>query len=344
MKNFFDILGEYGKAFIDKYNRAESYVKFKNGSTVYFIDLENETKVTGIEIGFFFVDEAKEITFDIFQALVGRLRQPNTPLKGMLATNPDTPLHWLYKMFYEDKVNDKNYYVVEASSNQNVHLPESYLESMQDAYSGQYADRYILGKWILFEGLVYDEFNPSFVSNIEFGDRLGSYTFFRCIDWGYTNPAVCLFCAIDEDRNFYIFDEIYQKGLTLTEFIEIIKSKHKDKHFTYTFADPSEPSNIRECIENNIYTEKAINDISNGIQLVKRNFTQGKITIDRKCANLIRELQTYRWEEHKEGKEAKEKPLKLNDHACDALRYGIATIENRFVDAVEITISKGVYY
>ena len=46
------------------------------------------------------------------------------------------------------------------------------------------------------------------------------------------------------------------------------------------------------------------------------------LKIHPRCKNLIRELQTYRYDERSRSVEAGEpKPLKLDDHGPDALRY-----------------------
>jgi len=54
-----------------------------------------------------------------------------------------------------------------------------------------------------------------------------------------------------------------------------------------------------------------------------------KVVIDKdRCPNLIRELQTYVWEKSKGGKftrNAAPRPLKRDDHSCDALRYLLHT-------------------
>jgi phage terminase large subunit len=54
-------------------------------------------------------------------------------------------------------------------------------------------------------------------------------------------------------------------------------------------------------------------------------FALGKLLINKKCRYLINELLGYVWDE-KAAEHGDERPVKTNDHNCDALRYGIATV------------------
>ena len=45
--------------------------------------------------------------------------------------------------------------------------------------------------------------------------------------------------------------------------------------------------------------------------------------IDKNCVNLIRELESYRYEKDVYGRNYSERPLKKDDHAVDALRYAL---------------------
>lgn len=318
---------------LKKYNKTDSLIELNNGSEIYFIDLENESKILGMEIGFAYIDEAKEIKKEVFEILLGRMRQKCGTRQILLSTNPDTPQHYLYKLFFES--NDKDFKVIEAETKENKYLPDDYLKTVYSLYTGTYLDRYLCGKWVGFEGLVYSEFIPSIhlTDAIPYDNTsLQHFRFYRAIDWGYTNPAVCLFIAVDKDDNITVIDEIYITKTLIGEFITLIKQKQTDKNFDATFADPSEPAYIEECNQSGVYIQPANNSVIGGIQKVKSMFgidEKGitKLKIMRNCVNLIRELQLYRWQDSKDGKQEKEEPLKLHDHACDALRYFVNSFE-----------------
>jgi phage terminase large subunit len=50
-----------------------------------------------------------------------------------------------------------------------------------------------------------------------------------------------------------------------------------------------------------------------------------------RCKNLIEELEGYRYADKKGKSNIKEEPIKLADHACDALRYGLYSYEKGFI-------------
>ena len=72
------------------------------------------------------------------------------------------------------------------------------------------------------------------------------------------------------------------------------------------------------------------NDVEAGINLVVQMLNNGRLFITRNCVNLIREFHKYRWQvwastKAKDDRNAKEQPHKKDDHALDALRYGVAS-------------------
>jgi len=49
-----------------------------------------------------------------------------------------------------------------------------------------------------------------------------------------------------------------------------------------------------------------------------------RLTIDPACVNTLAEFESYVWMEGRSG--VKDTPEKTNDHAMDALRYGVARL------------------
>jgi len=48
----------------------------------------------------------------------------------------------------------------------------------------------------------------------------------------------------------------------------------------------------------------------------------GRLKIHESCRGLIEEMGTYVWDEKAQAR-GEDKPLKQNDHGCDALRYAV---------------------
>ena len=95
----------------------------------------------------------------------------------------------------------------------------------------------------------------------------------------------------------------------------------------YVYVDPS-AQGLAEEIKRlarqthpyNIIVKDAENDVALGIQRVQKCFTYNTATVSENQENLIRELGTYEYDP-KSIEAGKEKPLKVDDHCCDAWRY-----------------------
>lgn len=89
--------------------------------------------------------------------------------------------------------------------------------------------------------------------------------------------------------------------------------------------DPSAASFIAELKKRGYAIKKAKNDVLDGIRFVASLLNQGKIAISDQCSNTIKEFGSYIWDQ-KASERGEDKPVKLHDHAMDALRYFCYTI------------------
>lgn len=113
------------------------------------------------------------------------------------------------------------------------------------------------------------------------------------------------------------------------EFIKLTDMLHEKYSCSifYAYIDPSaqglseEIKRLsRQTLPYSIVIKPAENDVSVGIQRVQKCMTYGVMTVSESQENLIREFGTYEYD--KNSVEAgKEKPVKVDDHCCDAWRY-----------------------
>lgn len=90
-----------------------------------------------------------------------------------------------------------------------------------------------------------------------------------------------------------------------------------------TIVDPSAASFITILRKTGGYSViGANNDVLNGIRETATAMQSGRIKISPECKNLIGELQGYVWD----GNSDIDRPVKVDDHACDALRYFVKTM------------------
>jgi PBSX family phage terminase large subunit len=324
MQTFFEVCPP---ALIKSYNKVDQELNFINGSKIWFGDLEDVDKLKSMNLGFFAIDEASEVPYDRFLLLDSRLRLnvPNIRYYGLLATNPEPG--WVKERFVDKQLPDHIF--VPALPKDNRYLPEDYVANLRKNYPEEWVKKYLEGNWSVFEGQVYKEFDRS-VHVIDPEPIPEEWPRFRTIDFGYRNPFVCLWIAIDYDDNVYVYDEHYRAEMKIKEHADVILRKSGQHKFT-DYGDHEDQQSIAELEDYGIYCLPVDKEKKLGIDRVKLFLHQKRLFIFSNCVNLLREFELYRYPEldtdhtSRLNREEKEDPIKDNDHALDALRYLIST-------------------
>jgi PBSX family phage terminase large subunit len=309
-------------------NISESYGKMKieffNGSIIYFLAMDKEEKLRGYTIDFFCLDEPIEIDEKVFDQLIARLRGKNLKhTYALLTTNPGAETHWIYQKFYTKHRDRGKYYHIDTNSYENVFLPKGYIENMEATYDEDWKRRFLDGNWGAFEGQIYKNFSEKkhVVDGRKYESQFKYYI--AGVDFGIRNPTCILTIGVTKDKTAVVVDEYYKNEETSTKIARKIKELDKKYSYRKIFIDPSALDLITQCKELHLPAEKADNHVEPGIAKVKSMFQREQVLIDRHCRNLIRELQAYRYIKDKNNQNSPEKPMKIDDHAPDALRYGV---------------------
>jgi phage terminase large subunit len=341
---------------IHEYRVADGIVKIKSSggaiSNVIFRQLEEPDKLRSLNLSGFYIDESSQVSEAAFMLLQGRLRGKGLR-KGFLTTNPNGH-DWQYSWFVkQDMFNNedakKSYKLIRAPSTENIHLPEGYVESMLAAWSPERIKREIEGSFDAFEGMVYHEFRRD-VHVIQPFKVPDDWTRVAGVDHGYRNPASWIFGAVDYDGNIYIYKEFYEREWLIEEIIKGNKKANKPGILQLTRGEKISEARIDPSVRAvrgatgftdwDIYQENlprdfplllANNEKQAGIDRVKSYLkvdprtNKPRLFIFNTCHNLIDEMSKYRYKElthTQQGKQAeKEEPVKVDDHALDALRY-----------------------
>lgn len=242
-----------------------------------------------------------------------------------------------------------DYKLIKAPSTENIHLPDGYVDSMLAAWSPERIKREIEGSFDAFEGMVYHEFrrDTHVIQPFKVPD---DWVRVIGIDHGYRNPSAWIWGAVDYDDNIYIYREFYEREWLIEEICKGKKKENKlgvlqlsrGEKITQARIDPSVRA-VRGATgysDWDIYQDNlpkdfplmlANNDKQAGIDRVKsylkinESTNKPRLFIFNTCYNLIDEMSKYRYKEltHGQvGKQAeKEEPVKVDDHALDALRY-----------------------
>ena len=211
-----------------------------------------------------------------FYDLLGRLRG-STPYRGNDPTMPSSgprlfvgtcnpTRNWVYRKLVRpyhywqqrgkphpdllyDAENDKpSIELFEGSTYANKqNLPADFIKSLEDAYEGQQKDRFLLGKWGAYEGLVYPEFNTDVheIAHDEVVKYLRACTQRRVkvyplesYDFGSASPTCYLLSAVDEWGRVILIDGMHQVMPSVSQHAAAIKRIRNE--WSWLFSDYSE--------------------------------------------------------------------------------------------------------
>lgn len=311
-------------------HRADNLMVVSKGDrTNYFYifggkDERSQDLIQGITLAGVFFDEVALMPESFINQATGRCSVSGS--KFWFNCNPDGPFHW-FKTNWIDKADEKSLLYLHFTMDDNLSLSEKIKARYRSLYSGVFFKRYILGLWVIAEGLVY-EFDREKHTTKEI-PKAGRY-FISC-DYGTMNPfSAGLWCFADGKatriREFYHDGRQKAHQMTDEEYYHELEALAGDLAVEHVIVDPSAASFIATIRRHGRFSvRKARNDVLNGIRLTAQLLRAGKILIHEDCEDCIREFGLYAWDE----KAADDKPIKANDHAMDDVRYFCNTVLRR---------------
>lgn len=315
------------RSVLDKYNieykenKSNGLITLTNGSTISFTPLDDEKKIRSLNLDFVYVEQAEEISEEAFIELDLRIRNENSKKyygQMLLVVQPSQKTHWLYRLFYQTKVNDSDYSKIHFSYLDNPFLPEEQAKVYEGLKETNY-EKYLTHT----KGLWVTNSKQIFTTNWSVGfDRRYFNYYVGGVDYGYNNPACFLLCGVYDDE-FYVLGEVYKAEMTTSEFLEEIEHLLSRFELRYediesVYADSADPESIEVFCRHGLNTYGSVKNVKAKIDTARET----KIHIKEDCVNLIRELPMYEWKKNKDG-ELLEEPVKKNDHSVDALCYAI---------------------
>jgi PBSX family phage terminase large subunit len=335
-------------------NRAtrKSY-RYPGGSEIIVGGLQQagrdaKQKIMSTEYDMIYVQEAIELQEHDWENLTTRLRNGVMPFQQLIAdTNPDAPGHWLKRrcdagrcVLLESRHEDNPLFYDHAAGAWTT-VGDRYITGTLDALTGVRKPRLRYGRWVAAEGAVYEEFDR----DIHVIDRFpipAEWRRVRAMDFGYTNPYVCIWGAIDPDGRLYIYREVYMTGRTVRVHTAQVKRLSEGERIEATVAD-HDAEDRATLAENGILTIPAWKAIGPGIQAVQERLVpagDGKprlflmrdslVERDESLADAKKpycteqEFDNYIWPKGQDGRAVKEVPVDDSNHSMDALRYLVA--------------------
>jgi PBSX family phage terminase large subunit len=337
------IFGELAQYVIHTPGSTFAWIMGRKVALIGATDVKAFKRIRGATGAGAYVDELTLLPAGFLTELLGRLSLTGAKLFG--TTNPDGPAHWL-KRDYIDQAARLNLQHFQFTLDDNPSLDPEYVKAIKAEHQGLWYQRLILGRWVAAEGTVYEAWDPDthVVKTLPHIQRWFSVG----LDYGTTNPldAVLLGYGTAEDGKTRIYvgaehrhdPKVAKRRLTdaqhsagLTKWLAETP-KHNGTPDTgvrpdFIVVDPSAASFIEQLLADKVHgLVSADNSVLDGIRTVSSLLAADRLRVHSSCAPLIEEMASYSWDD-KATEAGEDKPLKVADHAVDALRYGIHTTQ-----------------
>ncbi|MCG2177720.1 PBSX family phage terminase large subunit [Staphylococcus epidermidis] len=335
-----------------KFNDSLPEITYKpTGQKILFRGLDDPLKITSITVEngilcWAWFEEAYQIeTFDKFSTVVESIRgsiDDSEFFKQITVTfNPWSERHWLKPTFFDEDTKLNNTFSYTTTYRVNEWLDEVDIARYENLYRTNPRRARIVcdGDWGVAEGLVFENFE---VKEFDWVKKLKEMQVVaHGSDFGFTQDPTTLISTIVDLKNkeLWIYDEHYQRGMLTDEIYQMYLDKGLKN--AKIIADSAEKRLITEIkrkgISNLKPSIKGQGSIMQGVQ-----FIQGfKIYVHPTCEHTIEELNTYTFDQDKDGNWLN-KPIDANNHLMDALRYSLEEFHFPRNNRTNVNIKKNI--
>ncbi|MCO6294982.1 PBSX family phage terminase large subunit [Staphylococcus epidermidis] len=335
-----------------KFNDSLPEITYKpTGQKILFRGLDDPLKITSITVEngilcWAWFEEAYQIeTFDKFSTVVESIRgsvdDPEFFKQITITFNPWSERHWLKPTFFDEDTKLNNTFSYTTTFRVNEWLDDVDIGRYEDLYRTNPRRARIVcdGDWGVAEGLVFENFE---VKEFDWVKKLkDKQVVAHGSDFGFTQDPTTLVSTIVDTQNkeLWIYDEYYQRGMLTDEIYQMYIDKGLKN--AEIVADSAEKRLITEIkrkgISNIKPSVKGQGSIMQGVQ-----FIQGfKIYVHPSCEHTIEELNTYTFDQDKDGNWLN-KPIDENNHILDALRYSLEKFHFPRNNKTNVNIKKNI--
>ncbi|MGI5293163.1 PBSX family phage terminase large subunit [Nonomuraea polychroma] len=306
-------------------------------------DARSENRLRGMTCAGAYVDEITLIEREFWDQLLARLSVKGAKLFG--TTNPDAPNHWLKRQFLDRKheLDLKHWHF---TLDDNTALDPAYVKALKAEYTGLWYKRFILGLWVMAEGAIYDMYDPDrhVVDELPLMERWLSVG----VDYGTVNPfdAILVGVSTPDDkgqRRIYLASEFRwdsrkeRRQLTdaeysqkLTDWLDHIPGTYgpgtRGVRPQWVVVDPSAASFITQLLRDGFTPTMGDNSVNDGIRTVSNLLAADHLRVHRSVSGFLDEVGSYAWDD-KKAERGEDAPVKVDDHALDAVRYALHTTQ-----------------
>ena len=321
------------------YNKFDGYFDIgdKRIWLVGFNDEGATDKIRGMTVGGWYSDETATAPESAVKMAMNRCSLPGA--KMFWTMNPGSPYHYIYKEYINNQeLKDKGVVKVwHFTLKDNLNLSPEYVEHLKLLYGKsqlQYK-RYILGKWVIAEGAIYDMFLES---ENTFTNMPKIHEINICCDYGVstvtTFGVMGIQKNIDKGNTYYLLEETYYDaeviGITqsdserVDDIVELQDKYHLNRNNTLFL--PHDAASLKTACQKDdrilMRVKTYAPDVYEDIGIIQDLIKNRRFKIHESCVNSIEQAQTYSWDK-KSKQKGEDKPLKVDDHCPDMWRGGI---------------------
>lgn len=274
------------------------------------------------DIDFIWINEIIQLREPDYEECLRRMRGGKSKFEQIIIDfNPIGKTSWIYQRFFEKNIgnarklrytildNHPDYLVLEKTQRELERLKAT------EKYNLNFYKIYFLGEWGELEGIIFDwdikDAPPENPDEIFYGG-----------DFGYSVDPAALVRIYRKANEFWVEQIIYETELTNLQLGHKMKRKGVS-NTDVSYWDCAEPKSIQELYDMDFNAkpcEKGPDSVRAGIDFLKEQ----TIHIIDGSEDIIKEQKSYVWKEDKDGK-ALNIPIDFDNHAMDAIRYGIYT-------------------
>lgn len=325
IKPALQILSAWGWAY--DYNRSENFITI--GTNIYYLfGANNEASqdvIQGLTAAGAFADEAALFPQSFIDQMLGRCSVEGA--KVFMNCNPEGPFHYV-KTEFIDKAQEKRIYHLHFTLEDNLSLSESVKDRFRRMFAGVFYQRFILGLWVMAEGVIFDMFNQA-EHAVKTEPRAYTRYHIAC-DYGTQNPTTFGLWGLYEGiwykvRTYYYSGRDESKQKTDKEFADDLVEFIDELPIKSIIIDPSAASFKLEVKNRGYKTVNADNSVLDGIRNLATALTGGLIKYNDCNTETFKEYSSYVWDA-KAGERGEDKPVEKNDHCLDSDRYFVQTV------------------
>lgn len=303
---------------------SEFYIQLRDGGRIEYFGIEDPENIQGYTWTGCAIDEATQLTEQDWTTIDGRVSThlaDDFPMQVYAACNPAGPGHILAQRFgfvgmhpRDGAVIRGDYWGQLTAAYENPFLHPDVLRSLGNL-RGVPRKRYYEGLWVGNEGLVYDDWDR----DVHVQGREPDWEdVVLCIDDGGRDNFAVLRLGIDTEGAVHAEREYVGLASSTAKKLRLVSELGAGATAViYDSAAKGLGNDLRDAEIRGVV--RANKGVQEGITRVKDYLSSGRFTVDPSCKELIKEFESYEWDKS----DNKDVPKKVNDHALDALRYGL---------------------